>query len=205
MRRRDFVLFSATGFATLSQASHTWAEGFAPDRKSLGVRIADAAAAQYGVTLHYDPSYVRLDYPMGDVPLERGVCADVVIRALRSCGYDLQASVHEDMRAYFSAYPKTWGLKAPDKNIDHRRVLNLETYFRREGGALTGGNEALRAGDLVTWRLPGNLPHIGIVATQTTRDRARPLIVHNVGAGVQIEDVLDAWPIVGRFRFPVTL
>ena len=205
MRRRDFVLFSATGFATLSQASHTWAEGFAPDRKSLGVRIADAAAAQYGVTLHYDPSYVRLDYPMGDVPLERGVCADVVIRALRSCGYDLQASVHEDMRAYFSAYPKTWGLKAPDKNIDHRRVLNLETYFRREGGALTGGNEALRAGDLVTWRLPGNLPHIGIVAPQTTRDRARPLIVHNVGAGVQIEDVLDAWPIVGRFRFPVTL
>ena len=205
MRRRDFVLFSATGFATLSQASHTWAEGFAPDRKSLGVRIADAAAAQYGVTLHYDPSYVRLDYPMGDVPLERGVCADVVIRALRSCGYDLQASVHEDMRAHFSAYPKTWGLKAPDKNIDHRRVLNLETYFRREGGALTGGNEALRAGDLVTWRLPGNLPHIGIVATQTTRDRARPLIVNNVGAGVQIEDVLDAWPIVGRFRFPVTL
>ena len=205
MRRRDFVLFSATGFATLSQASHTWAEGFAPDRKSLGVRIADAAAAQYGVTLHYDPSYVRLDYPMGDVPLERGVCADVVIRALRSCGCDLQASVHEDMRAHFSAYPKTWGLKAPDKNIDHRRVLNLETYFRREGGALTGGNEALRAGDLVTWRLPGNLPHIGIVATQTTRDRARPLIVHNVGAGVQIEDVLDAWPIVGRFRFPVTL
>lgn len=205
MRRRDFVLFSAAGFATLSQPSHTWAEGFAPDRKSLGVRIADAAAAQYGVTLHYDPSYVRLDYPMGDVPLERGVCADVVIRALRSCGYDLQASVHEDMRAHFSAYPKTWGLKAPDKNIDHRRVLNLETYFRREGGALTGGNEALRAGDLVTWRLPGNLPHIGIVATQTTRDRARPLIVHNVGAGVQIEDVLDAWPIVGRFRFPVTL
>lgn len=168
----------------------------------MGERIADAAAAQYGVTLYYDPSYVRLSYPMGDVPMERGVCADVVIRALRSCGHDLQADVHEDMRAHFSAYPKTWGLKAPDKNIDHRRVLNLETYFRRQGGALPGGNAALRAGDFVTWRLPGNLPHIGIVATQQTGDRARPLIVHNVGAGVQIEDVLEAWPIVGRFRFP---
>jgi|JI10StandDraft_1071094.scaffolds.fasta_scaffold28450_2 uncharacterized protein YijF (DUF1287 family) len=205
MRRRDFVLFSAAGFATLSRASHTWAEGLAPDRKSQGVRIADAAAAQHGVTLFYDPSYVRLDYPMGDVPMERGVCADVVIRALRSCGHDLQATVHTDMKAHFSAYPRTWGLKAPDKNIDHRRVLNLETYFRRKGGALTGGNDGLRAGDLVTWRLPGSLPHIGIVGTQTTRDRARPLIVHNVGAGVQIEDVLEAWPVVGRFRFPVTL
>ena len=204
MRRRDFVLFSAAGLA-LSHASHTWAEGPAPDKKSLGVRIADAAAVQHGVTLFYDPSYVRLDYPMGDVPMERGVCADVVIRAFRACGYDLQASVHEDMSAHFSAYPKTWGLKAPDKNIDHRRVLNLETYFRRKGGAPIGGNDGLRAGDLVTWRLPGNLPHIGIVATQTTRDRACPLIVHNVGAGVQIEDVLEAWPVTGRFRFPVTL
>ncbi len=204
MRRREFVFFGAAGLA-FSQASHSWAEGPAPEKKPLGVRIADAAVAQYGVTLYYDPSYVRLDYPMGDVPMERGVCADVVIRALRVCGHDLQASLHEDMRAYFSAYPKTWGLKAPDKNIDHRRVLNLETYFRRKGAALVGGNDGLRAGDLVTWRLPGNLPHIGIVATQSTRDRARPLIVHNVGAGVQIEDVLEAWPIVGRFRFPVAL
>jgi uncharacterized protein len=204
MRRRDFMFFSAAGLG-FAAVSPSWAESPALDKKTLGMRIAGAAAAQYGVTLYYDPSYVRLDYPMGDVPMERGVCADVVIRALRACGYDLQTVVHEDMRAYFSAYPKTWGLKAPDKNIDHRRVLNLETCFRRKGAALDGGNDALRAGDVVTWRLPGYLPHIGIVAAQTTRDRARPLIVHNVGAGVQIEDVLDAWPVTGRFRFPVTL
>ena len=142
---------------------------------------------------------------MGDVPMERGVCADVVIRALRSCGHDLQANIHTDMKAHFSAYPKIWGLKSPDKNIDHRRVLNLETYFRRSGGALAGGNDSLRPGDFVTWRLPGNLPHIGVVATQQTSDRTRPLIVHNVGAGVQIEDVLEAWPIIGRFRFPISV
>lgn len=204
MRRRDFVFFGVSGLA-LTAGSHSWAEGQAPDKRPLGARIAEAASSQYGVTLYYDPSYVRLAYPMGDVPMERGVCADVVIRALRTCGYDLQASLHKDMAAHFGAYPKTWGLKAPDKNIDHRRVLNLETYFRRGGGALAGGNEILRAGDLVTWRLPGNLPHIGVVAAQQTKDRARPLIVHNVGAGVQIEDVLESWPIVGRFRFPVIL
>jgi uncharacterized protein len=203
MRRRDFVSFSTASFALLA-ASHSWAERLVPDKKPIGVRIADAATAQHGVTTIYDPSYVRLAYPMGDVPIERGVCADVVIRALRICGHDLQAAIHQDMKAHFSAYPKTWGLKSPDKNIDHRRVLNLETYFRRSGGVLAGGDASLRAGDFVTWRLPGNLPHIGVVATQHTIDGVRPLIVHNVGAGVQIEDVLHAWPIVGRYRFPVS-
>jgi len=201
VQRRDFITFGAAGFAGLA-AGHSWAERPGPDKTSLGQRIAEAAAAQYGVTLYYDPSYVRLSYPMGDVPMDRGVCADVVIRALRTCGYDLQASVHEDMRAHFSDYPKIWGLKAPDKNIDHRRVPNLETFFRRSGGVLASDDLGLRAGDFVSWRLPGNLPHIGVVAAQQTADAARPLIVHNVGAGVQIEDVLNAWPIAGRFRFP---
>ncbi len=203
MQRRDFISIGAAGFAGFI-ASRSWAEGPEADKKTMGQRIAEAAAAQYGVTLYYDPSYVRLSYPMGDVPAERGVCADVVIRALRVCGVDLQASVHEDMRAHFSAYPKTWGLKSPDSNIDHRRVLNLETFFRRCGAALRAEDSGLRAGDFISWRLPGNLPHIGVVAARRTRDAARPLIVHNVGAGVQIEDVLNAWPIAGRFRYPLT-
>ncbi|MET0546327.1 MAG: DUF1287 domain-containing protein, partial [Caulobacterales bacterium] len=156
----------------------------------------------HGVTLSYDPSYVRLDYPMGDVPMERGVCADVVIRALRAVSLDLQAVVNRDMRSDFSAYPKTWGLKTPDRNIDHRRVLNLEVLFKRSGCALSGGDAALLPGDFVTWRLPGNLPHIGVVSTRWNADKTEPLITHNVGSGVQIEDVLNAWPITGRFRYP---
>lgn len=170
-----------------------------------------AAHAQVGVTTRYDPAYVRLPYPNGDVPLDRGVCSDVIIRAFRAVGIDLQQRVHEDMRAHFAAYPRLWGLRRPDRSIDHRRVPNLEVFFARHGRRLAAsGNPAdYLPGDLVTWRLPGNLPHIGIVADH--RDRAAPLsdlplaprpwIVHNVGAGTQVEDVLFAWPITGHYRY----
>ena len=165
--------------------------------------IVEAAHAQVGITLVYDPSYVRLDYPGGDVPPERGVCADVVIRALRAAGIDLQRAVHEDMRRHFGAYPQNWGLARPDRNIDHRRVPNLETWFRRAGHALPATTDPAdyRPGDLVSWRLPGNLPHIGVVSTRRApgRDR-RPLVVHNIGAGPRVEDVLFAWTPVGHFR-----
>jgi len=164
-------------------------------------RILEAAHGQVGVTRHYDGSYVRLDYPGGDVPLDRGVCTDVVIRALRAAGIDLQKEVHEDMRRDFAAYPRHWGLSRPDRNIDHRRVPNLETWLRRAGHALPvrGEDGDYRPGDLVSWRLPGGLPHIGIVSDQQAAS-GRPLVVHNIGAGTRVEDVLFAWPPVGHFR-----
>jgi uncharacterized protein YijF (DUF1287 family) len=163
-----------------------------------------AARAQVGKTVHYDPAYTRLSYPGGDVPLDRGVCSDVVIRALRRVGVDLQVRVHEDMREHFRDYPALWGLRAPDSNIDHRRVPNLETYLRRHGMGVPVTSRAAdyRPGDLVTWRLPGNLPHIGIVSDRRSKDGARPLILHNIGTGTQEEDVLFAWPPTGHFRFP---
>src|SRR5688500_14368441 len=120
--------------------------------------LVQAARAQVGRTLIYDPRYEKLAYPMGDVPILRGVCADVVIRAFRGLDLDLQVLVHEDMQRAFKSYPQSWGLKRPDANIDHRRVPNLATYFKRRGMALEPGD--YRAGDIVTWMLPGNLPHI---------------------------------------------
>lgn len=165
-------------------------------------RLISAAERQVGVTVIYDPAYVRLAYPGGDVPRERGVCTDVVVRAYRDgLGLDLQKLVHEDMKRAFSAYPRTWGLARPDPNIDHRRVPNLEAFFRRKGAALAfAGPADFRPGDLVTQRLPGNLPHIGVVTHRRARS-GRLLVAHNVGAGTRVEDVLAEWPLHGRFRF----
>ncbi|PLP56876.1 DUF1287 domain-containing protein [Mesorhizobium loti] len=176
----------------------------APETQPWTTRLVDAALGQVGVTVIYDPAYVRLDYPGGDVPAERGVCTDVVVRAYREAfKIDLQRLVNEDMRAAFSAYPKIWGRKQPDRNIDHRRVPNLETFFKRKGAALDIVEDpaAYRPGDLVTQRLPGNLPHIAIIAGQMTSDGRRPLVVHNIGAGAKVEDTLFAFRIVGHFRF----
>ncbi|MGY0505971.1 DUF1287 domain-containing protein [Luteimonas sp. e5] len=158
----------------------------------------EAARTQIGVTVRYDPAYRRLDYPGGDVPTELGVCTDVVIRALRSQGLDLQQAVHEDMRRHFDLYRQRWGLQHPDRNIDHRRVPNLETWFTRQQWQLAAG-EDYRAGDLVTWRLPGGAPHIGIVSDRRRAD-GTPLILHNINRGVREEDVLQAWPVSGHFR-----
>ncbi|WP_257644094.1 DUF1287 domain-containing protein [Luteimonas salinisoli] len=167
-------------------------------------RLAAAAEAQVGVTLHYDPAYARLDFPGGDVPADRGVCTDVVVRALRSAvGADLQALVHQDMRDAFHAYPAHWGLRGPDRNIDHRRVPNLETFLQRRGLALPRSDDPAdyRAGDIVSWRLPNGLPHIGIVARRRGA-HGRLLVVHNIGAGARMEDVLFAWPVQGHYRWP---
>lgn len=164
--------------------------------------LAAAALAQIGVTTSYDPAYRKLAYPGGDVPTETGVCCDVVIRALRTAhGFDLQKAVHEDMRAHFSAYPKKWGLKKPDPNIDHRRVPNLQTYFKRRGWSLAMARAAAEylAGDIVTWDLGNGLVHIGIVSDQRTRS-GTPLVVHNIGRGAQQEDVLFSWSITGHYR-----
>jgi uncharacterized protein YijF (DUF1287 family) len=179
------------------------AAGAAPAQDGAVAKVLAAAHAQVGVTRHYDGSYVRLVYPGGDVPADRGVCTDVVIRAYRAAGLDLQKAVHEDMRGHFAAYPKLWGLARPDRNIDHRRVPNLETWARRAGHALPVGTDpaAYRPGDLVSWRLPNGLPHIGLVSDRRAPDGSgRPLVVHNIGAGARVEDVLFAWPPVGHFR-----
>ena len=158
---------------------------------STGTGLAQAALAQVGVTTIYDSRYVSLPYPGGDLPKNRGVCADVVVRAFRVIGVDLQVAVHQDMRDHFAAYPKMWGLTSPDANIDHRRVPNLMKFFDRRGKAVSG---AFEAGDVVAWRLPNGLYHIGIVSAP---DR----VVHNIGYGAQNEDVLHAWKIIGHYRW----
>ncbi len=165
-------------------------------------RLVDAARAQVGVTLGYDPAYRQLDYPGGDVPLQTGVCTDVVVRALRGQGLDLQKAVHEDMRRHFAAYPQQWGMKGTDRNIDHRRVPNLMTWFSRQGLALTPSRDAsaYRAGDIVAWRLDNGLLHIGVLSDR--RLEGRPLVLHNIGAGVREEDLLFRYQVIGHYRFP---
>ena len=165
--------------------------------------LVDAAQDRLKVFVRYDPAYVSLDYPNGDVPRNTGVCTDVIIRSYRAAfGFDFQKAVHEDMKANFSAYPTIWGHKRPDKNIDHRRVPNLETYLKREGMALPVSQSAAdyRPGDIVTWRLGGSLPHIGIVSDKRSPE-GTPLIIHNVGAGPQEEDVLFVYELHEHFRF----
>lgn len=168
-----------------------------------GTKIVTAARKQVGVTLTYDPAYVTLEYPGGDVPRDRGVCTDVVIRALRDgLTQDLQKLLHEDMRGNFSAYPKNWGLSKPDKNIDHRRVPNLQAFFKRSGYAVPVTKEAadFKPGDLVTCTVPPNLPHVMIVSDKKT-EAGVPLVIHNIGRGAQEEDVLFTYPHTGHYRW----
>lgn len=164
--------------------------------------LVQAARAQVGVTIHYDSRYARMGYPGGDVPLDRGVCTDVVIRAYRRLGLDLQCLVHEDMGADREAYPKAWGMKGLDPNIDHRRVPNLAVFFARHGQSLSRANDAglYKPGDIVVWRLPSGLPHIGVVSDRRDQD-GRPLVIHNIGYGTKEEDVLFAWTVTGHFRY----
>jgi uncharacterized protein len=167
--------------------------------------VVSAARRQTESHVIYDGSYRRIDYPMGDVPANRGVCTDVVIRAYRMIGIDLQQLVHEDMRANFASYPKQWGMSRPDPNIDHRRVPNLQRFLERASAKVGRSSSAgdFRPGDLVTWMLPGNLPHIGIVSERRTHNASRPLIIHNIGAGPVEDDVLFSYPITGHYRYRV--
>ncbi len=176
----------------LVAAESTWAK-----------RLVRAARRQVGVTLFYDPAYVRLDFPLGDVPRERGVCTDVVVRAFRDAfAFDLQSEVNADMRAAFERYPANWGLTRPDRNIDHRRVPNLERYFERKGAALDTPQSSgdWQAGDICSMRLGGNLPHIGIVSDRMGADGA-PLVIHNIGAGTREDSLLGVHQKERRFRF----
>jgi uncharacterized protein YijF (DUF1287 family) len=163
-----------------------------------------AAKGQIGKTLVYDPQYTTLAYPGGDVPIERGVCSDVIVRAFRGVGVDLQMAIHEDMRRAWSAYPRQWGLRRPDPNIDHRRVPNLMTYLKRCGKSLPVSKKAADylPGDLVTCIVPPHLPHIMIVSDQVSPlDPTRHLIIHNIGQGACAEDRLFEFDITGHFRW----
>lgn len=165
--------------------------------------VIDGAVEQIGKTTGYDPSYQKIDYPNGDVPIETGVCSDVVVRAFRKAGIDLQKDLHEDMKSNFSAYPTRWGLKGADANIDHRRVPNLQTYFTRKGKSLStgGSSETFLPGDIVTWDLGGGVDHVGMVVNVWSKPSQRYLITHNIGAGTLMEDVLFAWKITGHYRY----
>lgn len=173
--------------------------------EEFGLQLAAAAQEHIQQKVRYDGRYIRISYPGGDVPADIGVCTDVIIRVYRKLGIDLQELVHQDMRKHFELYPskRIWGLSRPDTNIDHRRVPNLQTFFSRHGKQLPVSTEgsSYQAGDLVTWMLPGNLPHIGIVSDKRSEDGSRPLIVHNIGAGTVIEDMLFNFQITGHYRY----
>lgn len=167
-------------------------------------RLVAAAIERTHHTVRYDPAYVRIPYPGGDVPPDTGVCTDEIIRSYRAVGVDLQKEVHEDMAKNFDAYPRKWRwLRGhPDPNIDHRRVPNLQVFFQRKGQSLPITNRAddYKPGDLVTWDLGGNVPHIGIIVDQKDRWSGRYMIVHNIG-GPKMEDVLFNWKITGHYRY----
>lgn len=184
-----YLLFIVILFAQVSQA------------RVDGTKLVQAAREQIGVTLFYDSAYRKLAYPMGDIELSKGVCTDVIIRALRQQNKDLQLLVHEDMKRAWGQYPKIWGLKSTDRNIDHRRVPNLEIFFKRNGKvrSLTDVTDFLQ-GDIVTWRLPNNAPHIGIVSDRKSTDDT-PLIIHNIGWGTLEEDVLFKFKMIGHYRY----
>ncbi|BDS07794.1 DUF1287 domain-containing protein [Oceaniferula spumae] len=199
MLRSIYVLLCFGAFITAgcSQEQKTAAT------KPSGVsEIVNAARTQIGKTVEYDPAYVGLKYPNGDIDISKGVCTDVVIRALRKARkIDLQKLVHEDMRANFSKYPKIWGLRRPDKNIDHRRVPNLQTLFKRKGWSLpvTKKKEDYKPGDLVTCTVAGRLPHIMIVSDVVDSD-GTPMIIHNIGSGAREEARLFEFPLTGHYR-----
>ena len=184
--------------ALILQVQGAAAESFAKD-------IVFAAIERTKQEVRYDGRYIIIAYPNGDVPDNIGVCTDVVIRSYRAIGVDLQQLVHEDMASNFSAYPskRIWGLNATDRNIDHRRVPNLQVFFSRHGQVLpvTTQGKDYQPGDLVTWVLPGNLPHIGLVSDKKSPGSGDPLIVHNIGAGPSLDDMLFSYKITGHYRY----
>jgi len=166
-------------------------------------KVLDNALWQTTVTKYYDASYVRIPYPNGDVPVDRGVCTDVIVRAFRAVDIDLQKLIHEDMKKHFPAYPTTWGLKKPDANIDHRRVSNIARYLKRTGKEVPPSKNGrdYKPGDIVTWIIPGDLDHIGLVSSIPVDSTDRFRVIHNIGSGAAVEDVLFEFRITGHYRY----
>ena len=210
LNTKRFFLRRGAALALLLTAFHppSRAQGpslAVPQTQQFIQRLVAAAIERTHHTVRYVPAYVRIPYPNGDVPADTGVCTDEVIRSYRAVGVDLQKEVHEDMQRHFSIYPNQarWQLSHPDTNIDHRRVPNLMVFFSRNGESLRISGEAVdySPGDLVTWDLGSNVPHIGIVVDQKSRESGRYLIVHNIGQGPKMEDVLFNWKITGHYRY----
>lgn len=191
------ILFSLSliGFNLFALSINTWAFN--------ANQLVNDSRQQIGKTLYYDPAYTSLKYPLGDVPMLKGVCTDVVIRALRHQGIDLQQRIHEDMKANFKHYPQKWGLKSTDKNIDHRRVPNIMTYFKRQSYSVS--DQRYLSGDIVTWDLGKGLTHIGIISNNTTLIHKTPLVIHNIGNGTQETDILHAYKVIGHYRIPTSV
>lgn len=194
MFRKIFFLFTYVAFAQLGFAQSITAQ-----------KLSDAGLSIVNPAIVYDPAYVKLKYPGGDVPANTGVCTDVVIRAYRKLGTDLQKEVHEDMKANFGLYPKNWGRKTTDKNIDHRRVPNLMVFFKRKGTVkpITKSAADYQPGDIVCWDLNGRQLHIGLVVNKKSSDGKRYLLVHNIGGGQVTEDILFAWKIIGHYSYKI--
>jgi uncharacterized protein YijF (DUF1287 family) len=202
-----YLLLISISFISCSQKekSKTLATNTVVVAKTFEDKLAVAAISIIDPTIDYDPSYFSIKYPNGDIPKSKGVCTDVIIRAYRKLGTDLQKEVHEDMKTNFSQYPnlKKWGMTKTDTNIDHRRVPNLEVFFERKGTKLPVSENAedYKTGEMVTWMINGKLPHIGIITNKKSYDGERNLIVHNVGHGQVIEDCLFSYKIVGHFKY----
>jgi len=190
--------------AVIASAAQSQSEGANPGRKEFLKKLVAAAEERTHHSVRYDGAYVRIPYPGGDVPADTGVCTDEVIRSYRAVGVDLQKEVHEDMERNFSAYPRKWRwlTSHTDTNIDHRRVPNLMVFFNRKGETLAVSERAedYSPGDIVTWDLGGNVPHIGIVVDEKSKD-GRYEVVHNIGQGPKMEDVLFHWKIIGHYRY----
>ena len=193
MKKRIFQ--SILTLSTILSSLNSWA--FQPEK------LVENARLQIGQTLYYDPAYTALKYPMGDVPLSKGVCTDVIVRALRHQGIDLQQRIHEDMQKNFKQYPQKWALKRTDRNIDHRRVPNIMTYLKRQGYATS--DQQYLAGDIVTWDLGRGLLHIGIISNTVVPLSKTALVIHNIGEGTRENDILHAYQIIGHYRLPTTL
>lgn len=204
--RRAALKFLAAAFFLIPGFSIAQTQTASPTaRQELLKKLVAAAEERTHHTVRYDPAYVRIPYPGGDVPEDTGVCTDEVIRSYRAVGIDLQKEVHEDMEKNFSLYPRQrrWPARRPDKNIDHRRVPNLMVFFGRKGESLPIAEDPAdySPGDIITWDLGGEVPHIGIVVDETSPGGGRHLIVHNIGQGPKREDVLFAWKITGHYRY----
>jgi uncharacterized protein len=198
---RRTMMLALGAFATTAGCAR--AEPPAPPARGKAGALIAAARRQVGVTIAYDPAYTRLAFPGGDVPRAKGVCTDVVIRAYRDAfGADLQALVNADMARAFAAYPRRWGLRSTDRNIDHRRVPNLQTFLTRKGARLSMSSNPAnwQPGDIFTSLIGGSLPHIGIVSDRRAA-RGVPMVIHNIGQGTREEDTLFAYPLTGHFRW----
>lgn len=196
-----FLLFSCNQ----KEKSNAYAENQTQTTNTFAEKLSNAAISIIDPSIDYDPAYFSIEYPNGDLPANKGVCTDVIIRSYRKLGIDLQKEVHEDMIAHFAEYPnlEKWGMTKTDTNIDHRRVPNLEIFFERNGDKLviTQDPKDYKTGEIVTWLINNKLPHIGIVTNKKSKDGKRNLIVHNVGNGQVLQDCLFEYKIVGHYRY----